>query len=55
MGEHVLNAQAKETDRGIRLVKEHHSRKIDAAIALAMAVAEAPRPEEEGPAVIELW
>jgi len=39
--EHVLNAHAKETSRGIRLIKEASSRKIDAAIALAMAVADA--------------
>jgi phage terminase large subunit-like protein len=37
--EHVLNAQARNTDRGIRLVKGVSTRKIDAAIALAMAVA----------------
>jgi len=36
---HVLAAAAKETDRGIRLVKGHGGRKIDAGIALAMAVA----------------
>jgi len=35
--EHVLNAQARETPRGIRLVKSGRG-KIDAAIALAMAV-----------------
>ena len=35
---HVLNASARETERGIRLVKEARSRKIDAAIALAMSV-----------------
>ena len=36
---HVLASTAKETDRGIRLVKTVASRKIDAAIALAMAAA----------------
>lgn len=36
---HVLAAAAKETDRGIRLIKGHGGRKIDAGIALAMAVA----------------
>jgi phage terminase large subunit-like protein len=35
----VLNARGKETERGVRLVKQTQSRKIDAAIALAMAVA----------------
>lgn len=34
----VLNARGKETERGVRLVKQTQSRKIDAAIALAMAV-----------------
>jgi phage terminase large subunit-like protein len=34
---HVLACTAKETDRGIRLVKTTSSRKIDAAVALAMA------------------
>lgn len=38
---HVLNATARETDRGIRLVKSQHGRKIDGAISLAMAVATA--------------
>jgi hypothetical protein len=37
--EHVLAASARETDRGIRLVKTAGRRKIDGAIALAMAVA----------------
>ena len=36
---HVLACTAKETDRGIRLVKTSTGRKIDAAIALAIAVA----------------
>lgn len=35
----VLNARGKETERGVRLVKQTQSKKIDAAIALAMAVA----------------
>ncbi|MCB0210749.1 MAG: hypothetical protein KDJ52_15525 [Anaerolineae bacterium] len=39
--EYVLNAKAKETPRGIRLIKDTASKKIDAAIALAMAVCEA--------------
>lgn len=34
----VLNARGKETERGVRLVKQTQSRKIDAAIALAMSV-----------------
>ena len=34
---HVLACTAKETDRGIRLIKTTTSRKIDGAIALAMA------------------
>ena len=37
---HVLNAQARETPRGLRLVKGATSKHIDAAIALAMAVCE---------------
>jgi phage terminase large subunit-like protein len=36
---HVLAAAAKETPRGIRLVKSESGRKIDAGIALAMACA----------------
>lgn len=36
--EQVLNAVMIETARGIRLAKEKASRKIDAAVALAMAV-----------------
>jgi phage terminase large subunit-like protein len=39
--QYVLNARAKETERGIRLVKQTQGRKIDAAIALAMAVTDA--------------
>ena len=35
---HVLNAALLETARGIRLAKEKGSRKVDAAVALAMAV-----------------
>lgn len=35
--QHILNAHAKETPRGIRLIKGTSSRKIDAAISLAMA------------------
>jgi len=34
---HVLNAVAKETPRGLRLIKDNVKRKIDAAIALAMS------------------
>ncbi len=36
--EHVQNAVAVETPRGVRLAKERTSRKIDAAVALSMAV-----------------
>lgn len=36
---HVLAAAAKETDRGIRLIKGTGRHKIDAAVSLAMAVA----------------
>ncbi len=36
--EHVLNTVLIETPRGIRLAKEKASRKIDGAVALAMAV-----------------
>ena len=35
--QHLLNAQAKESPRGWRLVKKRQSRKIDLAIALAIA------------------
>ena len=35
--EHILNAKAKETQRGWRLVKARQSQKIDLAISLAMA------------------
>jgi len=35
--EHVLNAVAVETPRGLRLAKEKAGRKIDAAVALSMA------------------
>lgn len=35
---HLLNAQAKETQRGWRIVKKRQSRKIDLTIALALAV-----------------
>lgn len=38
---YVLNARAKETERGIRLIKSTESKKIDAAIALAMCVTDA--------------
>lgn len=38
---HVLAASAKETDRGLRLVKGSGGHKIDAAVALAMAVVSA--------------
>lgn len=46
----VLNARGKETERGVRLVKQKQSRKIDAAIALAMAVALALESPVNGPA-----
>lgn len=46
----VLNARGKETERGVRLVKQTQSRKIDAAIALAMSVALALEKPEQGPA-----
>ena len=36
--EHMLNASLIETTRGLRLTKEKSSRKIDGAIALALAV-----------------
>ena len=36
--EQVLNAVMIETSRGIRLAKEKANRKIDAAVALAMAI-----------------
>ena len=35
--EHVTNAMTKETERGLRIVKELSSRKVDGAVALAMA------------------
>jgi phage terminase large subunit-like protein len=38
---HVLNASARETERGIRLVKQTASKKIDASIALAISVVDA--------------
>jgi len=47
---HVLNAQAKETPRGIRLIKSTAARKIDAAIALGMGVVAATdKPYYSGP------
>ena len=36
--EHVLNAVLVESARGIRLAKEKSSKKIDGAVALAMAL-----------------
>jgi len=36
--QHLLNAQAKESPRGWRLVKRNQARKIDLAVALAIAV-----------------
>lgn len=45
--QHVLNASAKETPWGIRMVKG--TGKIDAAIALAMAVCVAGQPQERSP------
>jgi len=45
---HVLAAAAKETERGIRLVKGYGGRKIDAGIALAMAVS-AAELQDSGP------
>ena len=44
--EHVLNAVAIETARGLKLAKEKASRKVDAAVALAMACVSAV---EHGP------
>jgi hypothetical protein len=38
LNEHILNAVAIETQRGIRLAKEKTSKKIDLAVALAMAL-----------------
>lgn len=39
--EHVLNATGRETQSGVRMVKGKSSRKINAAIALAMALVSA--------------
>lgn len=36
--EHVINAKAKSTERGVRIVKELANNKVDAAVALSMAV-----------------
>jgi phage terminase large subunit-like protein len=36
--QHTLNASARETARGVRLVKRKSSQKVDAAISLAMSV-----------------
>ncbi len=38
LSQQVLNAVLVETSRGIRLAKEKSSKKIDGAVALAMAV-----------------
>lgn len=54
----VLNARGKETERGVRLVKQTQSRKIDAAIALAMAVSlalENPTPGEIVAVLLSDW
>lgn len=54
----VLNARGKETERGVRLVKQTQSRKIDAAIGLAMAVSlalENPAPGEITAVVLGNW
>ena len=37
LGEHITNAMVKESERGLRIVKELSSAKVDAAVALAMA------------------
>ena len=49
---YVLNARAKETPRGIRLVKDTGSKKIDAAVALAMSVCEAEQNGSSRPATV---
>ncbi|MBN1889454.1 MAG: hypothetical protein JW850_15780 [Thermoflexales bacterium] len=46
--QHVLNASAKETQSGIRLTKAKATQKIDASIALAMAVTSALRVSHRG-------
>lgn len=45
--EHLINAQAKEMPRGWRIIKGQKTRKIDFAIALAMACMGAVQEEEE--------
>jgi phage terminase large subunit-like protein len=54
----VLSAAQRMTDTGWRLSKGKSKRKIDACIAMVMAVDRATRrqkPDEEGPMVINLW
>ena len=35
--EHLLNAKAKETQRGWRIIKKRQEKKVDIAVSLAMA------------------
>jgi len=46
---HVLNCNARETNRGIRLIKSSHGGKIDLAIALGEAVVTAKTGRQYGP------
>lgn len=53
--EHLINAQAKEMPRGWRIIKGQKMRKIDFAIALAMACMGAVREEEEESGEFEVF
>lgn len=53
--EHLINAQAKEMPRGWRIIKGQKTRKIDFAIALAMACMGAVKEEEEESGEFEVF
>jgi phage terminase large subunit-like protein len=53
LGQHITNAMVKESERGLRIVKEMSRMKVDAAVALAMACLGASEQLVERSSVID--
>ena len=52
---HILAAVPAETERGVRISKRKSKKRIDAAVALAMAADRVPKTERRMPFSIEVW